>query len=60
MNVPIAPDGKIEVLPPVAKKGDFIIFKSHMDVLIGLTACSAADSNNGTFKPIGYSILKKV
>jgi len=60
MNVPIARDGKLEVLPPVARKGDFIIFKSQMDVLIGLTACSAADSNNGSYKPIAYSILKEI
>ena len=60
MNVPVAQNGKIEVLPPVARNGDFIVFKSHMDLLIGLTACSAADSNNGSFKPIAYNILESV
>ena len=28
-----------------------------MDLVIGLTACSAYASNGGTFKPIDYRIL---
>ncbi|MGB6151612.1 MAG: urea carboxylase-associated family protein [Pricia sp.] len=56
MNVPVQPDGSLKVLPPKAKSGDYILFKAQMDLLIGLTACSASASNNGSFKPIGYSI----
>lgn len=56
MNVPLQRDGSLKVLPPIAKVGDYIMFKAKMDLLIGLTACSAAASNNGSFKPIGYTI----
>ena len=48
--------GKIEVLPPKSKAGDFVVIEAKMDLLIGLTACSAEMSNNYSFKPIGYLI----
>ncbi len=57
MNVQFAPDGKLSVDPPLSKAGDYILFEAKMDLLVGLTACSAEDSNNGSFKPIHYSIL---
>ena len=57
MNVPIDGEtGKLKVLPPISKAGDHIAFRAHMDLIIGLTACSAPDSNGGTFKPIHYRI----
>lgn len=49
--------GAISVLPPKSAKGDFIIIEAHMDLVVGLTACSAGMSNNYSFKPIGYQIL---
>lgn len=56
MNVDVDPNGKISVLPPLAKPGDYVVFKAHMDLLIGLTACSAEQSNNYSFKPIHFEI----
>lgn len=56
MNVPVAPDGRLSVLPPLSKAGDHIALTAHMDLLIGLTACSAPASNGGSFKPIHYRI----
>jgi len=56
MNVPVASDGSIEVLPPLSKPGDFIRFRAKIDLVVGLTACSAYASNGGSFKPIDYSI----
>lgn len=56
MNVPVHPSGKLEVLPPLSKAGDTIRFLAKMDLIIGLTACSAAASNGGSFKPIHYRI----
>tara|TARA_R110000787_G_scaffold20580_19_gene61197 strand:- start:10564 stop:11178 length:615 start_codon:yes stop_codon:yes gene_type:complete len=56
MNVPVASDGALRVLPPVSKAGDHIRFRAEMDLIIGLTACSAPDSNGGSFKPIHYAI----
>lgn len=57
MNVPIdANTGKLTVLPPLSKAGDYISFLAHRDLVIGLTACSAPDSNGGTFKPMHFRI----
>lgn len=57
MNVPIDGEtGKLKVLPPISKAGDSITFRAEMDLVIGMTACSAPDSNGGTFKPIHYRI----
>lgn len=56
MNVPVAPDGSIRVDPPVSKAGDFIRLRAEMDLMVGLTACSAYASNGGSFKPIDYQI----
>lgn len=57
MNVPVdAQTGKLSVLPPVSKPGDRISFRAEMDLVIGLTACSAYASNGGSFRPIDYQI----
>jgi uncharacterized protein len=57
MNVPVDGDtGRLRVLPPISRAGDHIAFVAHMDLVIGLTACSAPDSNGGTFKPIHYRV----
>ncbi len=57
MNVAVdAGTGVLRVLPPLSKAGDFIKFRARMDLIIGLTACSALQSNNGSFKPIDYII----
>jgi uncharacterized protein YcgI (DUF1989 family) len=46
--------GKIQVLPPKSKAGDYIIIEAKMDLIVGMTACSAGMSNNFSFKPIGF------
>jgi len=57
MNVPVDGEtGKLRVLPPTSKAGDTITLRAEMDLIIGLTACSAPDSNGGSFKPIHYKI----
>ncbi len=56
MNVDIGKDGSIRVLPPKAKAGDYIEFKAEMDLIVALTACSAKDSNGGSFKSITYEV----
>lgn len=57
MNVKVDPQGKISVGVPLSKSGDYIELRAEMDMLCGLTACSAEGSNNGRFKPIDFSIL---
>ena len=57
MNVPIdGATGAFTVEPPLSKPGDSIVFRAEMDLVIGLTACSALQSNGGSFKPIQYRI----
>ncbi|MDG5487106.1 urea carboxylase-associated family protein [Sphingomonas sp. BGYR3] len=51
-----AETGKLSVLPPISRAGDAIRFRAEMDLVIGLTACSAPASNGGSFKPIGWRI----
>lgn len=48
--------GAVAVLPPLSRAGDCIEFSAEMDLIIGLTACSALQSNNGAFKPIAWSV----
>lgn len=48
--------GKVSVLSPKSKAGDYIVLQADMDIIVGLTACSAEMSNNYSFKPIGYEV----
>ncbi|MGE0688503.1 MAG: DUF1989 domain-containing protein [Dehalococcoidia bacterium] len=57
MNAELLPDGRIKVIPPLNKAGDVIELTAEMDLIVGLTACSAELSNNWSFKPIDYEIV---
>ncbi|HXH30630.1 MAG TPA: urea carboxylase-associated family protein [Bacteriovoracaceae bacterium] len=57
MNVILDEKGTISVAAPTSKGGDYIILEALEDLTVGLTACSALQSNNGSFKPIGFEIL---
>jgi len=48
--------GTISVLPPLSQAGDSIVLRAKMDLVIGLTSCSAGESNNFSYKPIDYDI----
>jgi uncharacterized protein YcgI (DUF1989 family) len=56
MNVVVDPQGALKVEPPKSKAGDSITFSAEMDLVIGLTACSAPQSNNFAFKPIHFEV----
>jgi uncharacterized protein len=57
MNVVVQPaTGVFTVEAPLSRAGDFIKFRAEMDLIIGLTACSALQSNNYSFKPIAYFV----
>lgn len=59
MNVPVnGRSGRFSVEPPTSKAGDHIVFEAQMDLIVGLTACSAYASNGGAFKPIDFCIEK--
>ena len=57
MNVQFDKNGKLSVDPPLSKAGDYVLLQAQMDLIVGLTACSAEDSNGGSFKPIHYEII---
>ncbi|PZO51674.1 MAG: urea carboxylase-associated protein [Alphaproteobacteria bacterium] len=57
MNVDVnSKTGEIRVLPPLSKPGQSTSFRAEMDLIIALTACSAGQSNNFTYKPIHYRV----
>jgi len=57
MNVDVGPDGKLQIKPPRSRAGDQVVLRAEMDMVVGLTACSAEMSNNYSFKPIDYEVL---
>ncbi|GJD44606.1 hypothetical protein AFCDBAGC_2473 [Methylobacterium cerastii] len=57
MNVTVdGHTGALKVEPPLSRAGDRIVFEAMQDLVIGLTACSALQSNNFAFKPIHYAV----
>jgi uncharacterized protein YcgI (DUF1989 family) len=57
MNVDVnSKTGEIKVLPPLSRVGDSTSFRAEMDLIVALTACSAGQSNNFTYKPIHYRV----
>lgn len=58
MNVIINEEGSLVVAAPISKAGEYIVIEALEDLLVGLTACSALQSNNGSFKPIGYEVIQ--
>ncbi|HZS16730.1 MAG TPA: urea carboxylase-associated family protein [Candidatus Udaeobacter sp.] len=59
MNVEVGDDGRLSILPPRSRAGQSICLRAEMDLIVGLTACSAEMSNNYKFKPIAYEVLGK-
>ncbi|QNJ98822.1 DUF1989 domain-containing protein [Constantimarinum furrinae] len=57
MNVQFKDTGELTVKPPLSSAGDYVVFEALMDLVVGLTACSAEMSNGGSFKPIDYHII---
>ena len=56
MNVDVLPSGELEIGPPLSKPGDFMDLRAEMDLIVGVTACSAEMSNNCSFKPIDLEV----
>lgn len=57
MNVVVQPSGELSILPPTSRAGDHLLLRAEMDLIVGVTACSAELSNNGSFKPIDVEVL---
>jgi len=57
MNVEVQGSGELLILPPRSKSKDYLLLRAEMDMIVGVTACSAELSNNGSFKPIDVEVL---
>lgn len=56
MNVTVDASGKVAVEPPLSRAGDFIRLRAEMPLVVAMTACSAGQSNNFSYKPIDYRV----
>ena len=57
MNVAFdARTGAVSVLPPLSRAGDFIRLRAEMPLVVAMTACSAGQSNNFSYKPIDFRV----
>jgi uncharacterized protein len=61
MNVGVAPiTGQIAIGVPSSKAGDDVDRRAETNLIVGVTACSAELSNNGTFKPIDVEVVTQL
>jgi uncharacterized protein YcgI (DUF1989 family) len=56
MNVEVGDAGRLSILPPRSRAGQSISLRAEMNLIVGLTACSAEMSNNYKFKSIAYEV----
>lgn len=59
MHVAFDQDGKVSVLPPLSRAGDFVRLRAEMPMVVAMTACSAGQSNNFSYKPIDFRVERK-
>ncbi|MCK9486456.1 MAG: urea carboxylase-associated family protein [Dehalococcoidia bacterium] len=57
MSVNVLPSGELRIDPPPCRAGDYLELRAEIDLVVGVTACSAELTNNGAFKPIDVTIL---
>lgn len=48
--------GRIAVLPPLSRPGDHVRLRAEMALVVAMTACSAGQSNNFSYKPIDFRV----
>lgn len=58
MNVWPDATGELHIDPPTSVAGDNVTLRAEIDLLVGLTACSAEKSNGGVCKPIDYVVSR--
>jgi uncharacterized protein len=58
MNVQIAEDGRLTILPPRSWPGAAITFRAEMDLAVAISACPAGGCNDGAPpRPLAYEVL---
>jgi uncharacterized protein len=56
MHIEISAEGDISIQPPRSQAGDFIELHAEMDLIVGISACSAGICNNYTWSLIEVEI----
>ncbi|HEX3467484.1 MAG TPA: urea carboxylase-associated family protein [Candidatus Elarobacter sp.] len=56
MRVDVGAGGRLAVGRPLSSAGAALAVRAEERLIVGLTACSAVDSCNGSFKPIHYAV----
>ncbi|MDQ6846995.1 MAG: urea carboxylase-associated family protein [Candidatus Dormibacteraeota bacterium] len=57
MNVAVGHEGEVIVHPPTSAAGARLVLRAETALVAGVTACSAEQSNNGSFKPIDIEVI---
>ena len=61
MHVTMDPaTGAVAVLPPLSRAGDHVRLRAEMPLVVAMTACSAGQSNNFSYKPIDFRVERAV
>jgi uncharacterized protein YcgI (DUF1989 family) len=56
MNIEISRRGEITIQPPLSKAGDYVELRAEMNMIVGVTACSAGNCNNFKWTPIDVEV----
>jgi len=56
MHVAFDAQGRVAVLPPLSRAGDHVRLRAEMPLIVAMTACSAGQSNNFSYKPIDFRV----
>src|SRR5438046_1556118 len=51
-------DGELHIDPPTSVAGTRFTVEAELDLIVGITACSAEKSNGGRCKPIDYEVVE--
>jgi uncharacterized protein YcgI (DUF1989 family) len=57
MNARINNNGEIDIQPPLSAAGDFVELRAEMDMIAGVSACSAYKSNDYSFGPVNLELF---
>ncbi len=50
MNTRVGVDGRVDVKAPLSRAGDYLVFRTEIDLLVALTACSVAESTCNAYR----------
>jgi uncharacterized protein len=56
MNIEVLPDGRLKILPPKCRKGDSLVLRAEMDLVVGVTACPAGTCNDGPPRSLAFEV----